>query len=77
MTLAYAQLLDRQPNTLRPSPVKVRTALALLILSSVVFRAELGLLAGALGIQALLASWLGLRELIFAALISGVGSIRA
>ena len=77
MTLAYAQLLDRQPNTLRPSPAKVRVALALLIFSAVVFRAELALLAGALGLQALLGSWLGLNELILTALISGVGSVCA
>ena len=75
MTLAYAKILDRQPNALRPSPAKVRSALTLLIFSSVVFRAELGLLAGALAFQALLASWIGLRELISSGLIAGAGSI--
>ena len=61
---AYANLLDRQPNTLRPAKGKVTSAITLLVLSAVVFRAELILLVGAVCLQAFLASWVSFRNLL-------------
>ncbi|KAJ7736813.1 glycosyltransferase family 22 protein [Mycena metata] len=53
VNLSAYLLIDRAPNTLRPSQKSVSAAISLLVFSAVVFRAEIAALAGAFVVQSI------------------------
>lgn len=73
--MAYGCLLNRAPNSTKPSERKVSTALALLTFTSIVFRAEVALLLAPLALQALLAGWISLRRLLKTEIVAGLVSM--
>ena len=71
--VALYLLIDRAPNSTRPSKSSVHWAIALLTFTTVVFRSELVLLLGSLVLQALL-RFTSVYDVIKVGLVSGVVS---
>ena len=69
--IALYLLLDRAPNSTRPSGTSVRWAIALLTFATVVFRSELLLLVGPLALQAAL-RYTSLYDVAKVGIVSGV-----
>ena len=75
VNMAYANILNRMPNTSRPSPSSVNKAIALLTFTSVVYRAETVLLLAPLVIQGLWKRWVDIGTVIRTGLLSAILSI--
>ncbi|KAI0649537.1 Alg9-like mannosyltransferase family-domain-containing protein [Trametes meyenii] len=73
--LALYLLVDRAPNSTRPSQQNLHPIIALLIFAGVVFRGELALLLGPLVLQSVVRRYVSVTSLIKVGLISGVLSI--
>ncbi|TBU24458.1 Alg9-like mannosyltransferase family-domain-containing protein [Dichomitus squalens] len=71
--LALYKLIDRAPNTIRPSKPNVQWAIALLTFTTVVFRSELLLLLGPLALQASL-RYVSVYDVVKAGFLSGLAS---
>lgn len=68
-------LVDRSPNSRRPSQASLQRAVALLVSTAVIFRAEVALLLTALCLQLLFARRVPFMNVIRVGLVSGVLSI--
>ncbi|KAK7033826.1 mannosyltransferase [Favolaschia claudopus] len=75
VNLAAYLLVDRAPNTLKPSQRSITSSIALLVFSAVVFRAELAAFAGALILQYLYLGHLTLRRALTIGTMSTLASI--
>ncbi|KAI3596152.1 glycosyltransferase family 22 protein [Moniliophthora roreri] len=75
VNLATFFLVDRAPNALAPSPKRVYVAIALLVVTSVIFRAEVALLLGPIVLQYLYYRVCTLPGVIKVGLLSGLCSI--
>ena len=75
VNVASYLLINRDPNSLRPSSASFNTALFLLTFSVVVFRAELTLFLGPLALQALVQGHITFTNLVKIGLVSGLASI--
>ena len=75
VNVASYLLINRNPNSLRPSSASFNTALFLLTFSVVVFRAELALFLGPLALQALVYGHTTFTNLVKIGLVSGLASI--
>ncbi|KAF8161726.1 alpha-1,6-mannosyltransferase subunit [Mycena galopus ATCC 62051] len=75
VNLAAYLLIDRAPNTLRPSQRSVTVSIALLVFSAVVFRAELAALAAALVLQSIFSGYISFRRAFVVGAISSLVSI--
>ncbi|KAH9943363.1 Alg9-like mannosyltransferase family-domain-containing protein [Epithele typhae] len=74
VNVALCLMLDRAPNSTRPSPGAVRGALALLTFATVVFRSELLLLVGPVALQSAF-QYLPLLDVIKTGLLAGSASV--
>ena len=72
--MALRLLIDRAPNSTRPSKSNIHWAIALLTFATVVFRSELLLLLGPLALQAIV-RYTSLTEVIKVGLVSGILSV--
>ncbi|KAJ7072884.1 glycosyltransferase family 22 protein [Mycena amicta] len=75
VNLSAYLLIDRAPNTLKPSQRSVSTSIALLVFSAVVFRAEIAALAAALLVQSLYLGHISFRRAFAVGAISSLASI--
>ncbi|KAF8895998.1 alpha-1,6-mannosyltransferase subunit [Infundibulicybe gibba] len=75
VNVATALLLNQAPNSHYPSKRKLHTAISLLTLATVVFRAELLLLLAPLVLQSLVQGRTSLRNLFIVGLFSGTVSV--
>lgn len=72
VNIASALLLSRPPNSLKPSPTNVYTAIALLTSTAVIFRAELVLLLGPLVLQCLILKYVPFSGVVKLGMIVGL-----
>ncbi|KAJ7270154.1 alpha-1,6-mannosyltransferase subunit [Mycena haematopus] len=75
VNLSAYLLIDRAPNTLRPSQRSVIVSITLLVFSAVVFRAEVAALAGALILQSIYSGHITFRRAFVVGAISSLVSI--
>jgi len=75
VNLSTYLLVDRAPNSTKPSPKRVTWALSLLTFTVVVFRAEVLLLLAPLAFQLLYNKWISLLSLAKVGLLSGFFSL--
>ncbi|KAJ3785972.1 alpha-1,6-mannosyltransferase subunit [Lentinula aff. detonsa] len=75
VNVASGLLLSRPPNSPKPSPENVYTAIAMLTFTAVIFRAELVLLLGPLVLQSLLLRHVSFSGVVKVALVAGLASI--
>ncbi|KAI9061200.1 glycosyltransferase family 22 protein [Trametes sanguinea] len=75
--LALYLLVDRAPNSTRPSKENVHRAIGLLTFASVVFRAELVLLLGPLALQAIVRQYTSIANVVKVGLLTGTVSVVA
>jgi alpha-1,6-mannosyltransferase len=75
VSLAWYFVLDQAPNARKPSPTKFYTALALLVVTTVVFRAEVLLILGPFVLHALWSGYATLIKTVGVVLISGLISL--
>ncbi|KAJ7033374.1 glycosyltransferase family 22 protein [Mycena alexandri] len=75
VNLSAYLIIDRAPNTLRPSQKSVGAAISLLVFSAVVFRAEIAALAGALALQSIVLGHTSFWRVFKVCAVSGVASI--
>ncbi|OSC97695.1 glycosyltransferase family 22 protein [Trametes coccinea BRFM310] len=75
--LALYMLVDRAPNSTRPSKENVHRAIGLLTFASVVFRAELALLVGPLAVQAIVRQYTSIANVVKVGLLTGTVSVVA
>ncbi|KAJ4483563.1 glycosyltransferase family 22 protein [Lentinula aciculospora] len=75
VNVASALLLSRYPNSPKPSPASVYTAIALLTSTAVIYRAELVLLLGPLVLQCLLSRYVSFGGVIKVGTVVGLLSM--
>jgi alpha-1,6-mannosyltransferase len=75
VNIALYLLLNRAPNSLKPSQKYFNVAISLLIFTSAIFRAEVVLLLGPIALQGLVLGYTPLKTFIKVGLISGVLSL--
>ena len=75
VNLAWYFVLDQAPNARKPSPAKFYSAVALLVFTTVVFRAEVLLILGPFVLHALWSGYATFMKTLHVVLISGLISL--
>ncbi|KAL6298546.1 Alg9-like mannosyltransferase family-domain-containing protein [Sparassis latifolia] len=75
VNVALSYLVNRAPNSTRPSRYSIHWAIALLTFTAVVFRSEVVLLLGPLVLQAVVRRYTTLTNIIKIGLIAGLSSV--
>jgi len=71
-TVGFSYMINRMPNTKRPSPAEIIVALSIQTFAAVVLRVEVSLLVGFLVMQCFLSGWMSLARLLKVCTIAGL-----
>lgn len=72
VTVGFSYMINRMPNTKRPSPAEIIVALSIQTFAAVVLRVEVSLLVGFLVMQCFLSGWMSLARLLKVCTIAGL-----